>query len=101
MAYIQCEHCGHKIEVEDFKVVLLCPACKCAVDGDLLAKGRFAFSLPTAIAVGLAIGLTIFFSVAAAIVRPAAKMGAVPECIVLHVLFGAGYGWLLPLLIGR
>lgn len=50
---------------------------------------------------GLAIGLTIFFSVAAAIVRPAAKMSGVPECIALHILFGAGYGWLLPLLIGR
>lgn len=50
---------------------------------------------------GLAIGLTIFFSVAAAIVRPAAKMGGVTECIALHILFGAGYGWLLPLLIGR
>ncbi len=50
---------------------------------------------------GLAIGLTILFSIAVAIVRPAVNMGAVPECIVLHVLFGAGYGWLLPLLIGR
>ncbi len=50
---------------------------------------------------GLAIGLTIFFSIAAALVRPAAKMSGVPECIVLHIVFGAGYGWLLPLLIGR
>ncbi len=49
----------------------------------------------------LSIGLTFFFSIAAAIVRPAAKMSGVPECVALHILFGAGYGWLLPLLIGR
>ena len=50
---------------------------------------------------GLAIGLTILFNIAAVIVRTAAKMGGIPECIVLNTAIGIGYGWLLPLLINR
>jgi hypothetical protein len=50
---------------------------------------------------GLAIGLTILFNVAAVIVRTTEKMSGIPECIALNTLFGIGYGWLLPLLIGR
>lgn len=62
--------------------------------------GRWPATAPN-VYLGLAIGLTIFFSGAVAIVRPAANLGGVPECIALHVMFGTGYGWLLPLLIGR
>lgn len=47
----------------------------------------------------LAIGVTIVLSVAVAFVRPMLKMGGVPECIALHILWGAGYGWLLPLVV--
>ncbi len=50
---------------------------------------------------GLAIALTVLFNVAAAVVRTTAKMSGIAECIALNTLFGIGYGWLLPLLIGR
>lgn len=50
---------------------------------------------------GLAIGLTVLFNVAAAVVRTTEKLGGIPECIALNTLFGIGYGWLLPLLFGR
>ncbi len=50
---------------------------------------------------GLAIGLTILFNVAVVAVRTAVKMGGIPECLVLNTLFGIGYGWLLPLVVGR
>jgi hypothetical protein len=50
---------------------------------------------------GLAIVLTILFNVAAVVIRTTEQMSGVPECIALNTLFGIGYGWLLPLLIGR
>jgi hypothetical protein len=48
---------------------------------------------------GLAIGLTLFFNIAAVIVRVSANLGGIPECVMLNTLFGVGYGWLLPLLL--
>jgi len=50
---------------------------------------------------GLAIGMTLFFNIAAVIVRLSAKMDGIPECIVLNTLIGIGYGWLLPLLLNQ
>jgi hypothetical protein len=50
---------------------------------------------------GLAIVLTILFNVAAVVIRRTEKMSGIPECIALNTLFGMGYGWLLPLLIGH
>jgi hypothetical protein len=48
----------------------------------------------------LGLGLAIFFSIGAAIVRPHENMGGVPEVIVMNVVWGLGYGWLLPVALG-
>ena len=63
MAFIQCEHCGHRIEVKDFVVVNACPACGRSVEGEFLARGRFAFSLTTAICVVLATGAVMLVNI--------------------------------------
>jgi hypothetical protein len=45
------------------------------------------------------VGLTVLFSIGAAVVRSSEGAGGIPECIALNVLWGLGYGWLLPLVI--
>jgi hypothetical protein len=43
-----------------------------------------------------AIGLTVLLSVGAAIVRTQVVRGGVAESIALNLLWGLGYGWILP-----
>lgn len=45
-------------------------------------------------------GAAIVLSVAVVFVRPLANMGGIVECIALHALWGLGYGWVLPAVIG-
>jgi hypothetical protein len=46
----------------------------------------------------LAIGLVVVFTVLAAVVF---KMKGFVELIVLHLVYAAGFGWLMPLLLAR
>lgn len=48
-------------------------------------------------AVGLLLALGL--SIAAAVVRPRHQLGGVPEVIALNLLWGLGYGWLMPLMV--
>lgn len=48
----------------------------------------------------IATGAAVVLSVAVVFVRPLANMGGIAECIALHALWGIGYGWILPALIG-
>ena len=44
-------------------------------------------------------GLALLLSVAAIFVRPQAGLGGVPEVIAMNVIWGTGYGWLLPFVL--
>ena len=48
---------------------------------------------------GLGFGIAIVLSAAAAFFRPQAGLAGVPELITLNLIWGAGYGWLLPFVI--
>ncbi len=43
-----------------------------------------------------AIGLTVLFSIGAAVVRTQVVKGGAVESIVLNLAWGVGYGWVLP-----
>lgn len=62
------------------------------------ADGRWP-DMAQQVFLGMGIGLTLFFSVGAAVVRPRENMGGVAEVIVMNMLWGLGYGGLLPLII--
>ncbi len=47
----------------------------------------------------IALSLTLFFSIGAAIVRTKVVHSGAIECIVLNIVWGMGYGWLLPLVM--
>ncbi len=46
-----------------------------------------------------AIGLTVLFSIGALVVRTQVVKGGVAESIGLNLLWGLGYGWILPLVM--
>ena len=42
------------------------------------------------------LAVTLLFSIAAGIIRPREGMGGVREVVALNLLWGLGYGWVLP-----
>ena len=47
----------------------------------------------------IAIGLGIFFSILAVVVCPLIKLNRIPEFILMHVFYVAGFGWVMPMLL--
>lgn len=47
----------------------------------------------------LGLGLAVILSVAAAVVRPRAGLGGVGEVVALNMIWGLGYGWVMPLVL--
>ncbi len=47
----------------------------------------------------VAIGAGIFFSILAIVVCPLIKLNRVPEFILMHVAYVAGFGWVMPMLL--
>ncbi len=47
----------------------------------------------------VAIGAGIFLSILAIVVCPLIKLNRVPEFILMHVFYVAGFGWVMPMLL--
>ncbi len=47
----------------------------------------------------IAVGLGIFLSILAIVVCPLIKLNRIPEFILMHVFYVAGFGWVMPMLL--
>ncbi len=47
----------------------------------------------------VAIGLGIFFTILAIVVCPLIKLNRIPEFVLMHVFYVAGFGWIMPMLL--
>lgn len=86
-------------DATDFAMISLAFGALCAI-GYSLAASRWPEAVNAAFMVG-GTALTVVLSAAAAILRPQAGLTGVPEVLLMNFIWGVGYGWLLPIVLGH
>ena len=86
-------------DATDYTLMALALGALAAIAYSLLAS-RWPATVDTVFMAGASF-MTLSLSAAAAVIRPRAGMAGVPEMLALYLIWGAGYGWLLPIVMGQ